>query len=121
MSDRLARGRIADRAALRPLPQGTRQRVGRAVFHEEVVLEAHEEARLARVSLPPREAAKRVVDATRLVPVGLKDEEAAERPNRLRPPLACPAEVPVPPAMTSGKRASCARSRADRRRLLSVK
>ena len=60
--------------------------VADAVAHEQVVLEADEEARLARVALAAGAAAQLVVDAPALVPVGADDVEAAERrpPRRAR-------------------------------------
>ena len=72
--DRALDGRIG----LRPEEARRDQRCD-AVAHEQVVLEADEESRLARIALAARPAAQLQIDAPALVPVGADDVEAAER------------------------------------------
>ncbi len=54
-------------------------RAARAKAAHQVILQRDEEARLARVALPPGTAAQLIVDATRLVPLSTDDVEAARR------------------------------------------
>ena len=71
--------RTVDRLVGLPGKEPRRNQAVDAVAHEQVVLEAHEEARLARIALAPGSPAELQVHARALVAVGADDVQAAKR------------------------------------------
>ena len=69
-----------------------------AVAHQQIVLEAHEEARLARIALPSGAAAELKIHAAALVTIRADHVEAAERRDLLVFRLVLAAQPDVGPA-----------------------